>query len=523
MVNNPKPIQSISRLYFDNVSSFRKAYRKAKVQSDADMYQTISHFSPRDFIPLRPVITKENQKFIRTRFLKRKQKFYNEHNFSVLQSKAIHLEKLTFADRINRTENIIGDLTFANFLNAKGEIQISNRIYKYTDVGLFIVNADNYVELDKYLLKNKISRNLLIPSKKSSIKQFALKVPQGGYTQLKDGVTYYRNPSLNFLMLPSDPPTGGGGGGYPDEPVPTIPLNEFIDDLEWSNPRGSTIDLFGDGYKVIKEYDGGKRRIKLKAFDYNFGGIAFHLGVKVKHQYRGWTGIWRKEEVDKIVLGLQSAIYYYDVRDIFASVNINEINLNQNFLSPLNSLHSPGYFEVDMDDWGNVFVSNYVPATYNPYPWNFFDNTELIVELWSYNDIWNKYVLQNVNGALTGDKLNDYFFNTIWSNLSGTLQSITSDKTYSIPKDIVYLTKHPKPGIINFFRSFTYSQNNSAKVEETLDWGIGFTLNLMESNNFSFRLSADGGPLRQPKGFRGSVFGAILSNGKWRGIKFKFK
>ncbi|KIO77615.1 hypothetical protein TH53_08170 [Pedobacter lusitanus] len=41
---------------------------------------------------------------------------------------------------IDQLDMIIGDDNFSALLNSNGEIQIGSDIYKYTDVGLFIVN-----------------------------------------------------------------------------------------------------------------------------------------------------------------------------------------------------------------------------------------------------------------------------------------------------------------------------------------------------------------------------------------------
>lgn len=54
-------------------------------------------------------------------------------------------------DDIDDLEEIIGDDAYSAFLDSRAEIQVADQIYKYTDVGLFIVQDSKYDELKQYL------------------------------------------------------------------------------------------------------------------------------------------------------------------------------------------------------------------------------------------------------------------------------------------------------------------------------------------------------------------------------------
>ena len=58
-------------------------------------------------------------------------------------------------DYLDAIEEVIGDDTFAALLNSDGEIQVGEDVYKYTDVGLFIVKANKLDILKNYLTTNK--------------------------------------------------------------------------------------------------------------------------------------------------------------------------------------------------------------------------------------------------------------------------------------------------------------------------------------------------------------------------------
>ncbi len=45
--------------------------------------------------------------------------------------------------------------------------------------------------------------------------------------------------------------------------------------------------------------------MKVKFYSQNLY-LVYAVGCKVKHQYKGWTGLWRKENADKLGLGLNS-------------------------------------------------------------------------------------------------------------------------------------------------------------------------------------------------------------------------
>lgn len=520
--------QNDTRLYFASEESFNNTYENLKNKTEEEIFRHMSKIYEPGFIALRPIITDKNHKLIQKKLLKRKTNL-----FKTLEKKNLAGRQLkesvvhSYVERINNLDRIIGDRAFASFLNSDAEIQIGSKIYKYTDVGLFITKIKNYNQLINYLKINNISTNLLIPTKKASKLQIQREIPTGGYTSLEKDITYYRAPA-SLVALPPDMDTGGGGGGGGTPPshndIPSQSLEDFLANLESSYEGNGTFGgLFGTNKVCIKEYDGGDRRVKLKAFNYDYG-IAFHIGVKVKHQYKGWTGIWRKEDVDKIVLGVQAATFYYDFRSISLNA-IRFLDLDQAFYSPLLSKSYSGYYELGRDSYGNIRTLDYIPTKSNPYPYDMFDGDDLIVEVWSQNDIWDKYVLQSINGAITNEKLNDYFYTGIWNTLKNQVRDFTRDFNYTMPEQVTYMSKHPDDGILHVFKKIMKSDRSDAKVSETFGWGIGIGITLNPSNGFKV-INANVNPgapnLQRPKEFHATLFGATLSNGQWHGCKFSF-
>lgn len=512
--------QNDTRLYFASKESFKLTYESLKNKTEEEIYSQLSKVYQPNFIALRPIITQENSKLIQKKLRKRKIHFLKTTQKENLSNRNIKKSiKKPYTERVNDLEYIIGDRAFASLLNSDAEIQISNKIYKYTDVGLFITKTGNYDELIHLLETKRISTNLLIPTEKSSKSQILDEIPNGGYTSLENNITYYRSP----IKLKEKPNKPIGGGPNPPPPNDTTQsLEEFLANLETSYEGNGTFGgLFGTNKVCIKEYDGGGRRVKLKAFNYDYG-IAFHIGVKVKHQYKGWTGIWRKEDVDKIVLGVQAATFYYDFRNVSLST-IKFLDLDQAFYSPLLSKSYSGYYELGKNAYGDIQTLNYIPTHSNPYPYDMFNGDDLIVEVWSHNDLWDKYVLRNINKSLSNEKLNDYFYSTIWNTLKTQVRNFTKDFNYTMPEKITYMSKHPDDGILHVFKKVMKSNTNDAKIAETFGWGVGIGLTLNPSNGFKVRNANAGAPnLQKPNGFHATLFGATLSNGVWHGCKFSF-
>lgn len=59
----------------------------------------------------------------------------------------------TIEDRYDN-EGFINDDRFASILNAEGEVLVENRVYKYTEDGLYIVDEEDKEYLNNYIANN---------------------------------------------------------------------------------------------------------------------------------------------------------------------------------------------------------------------------------------------------------------------------------------------------------------------------------------------------------------------------------
>ena len=179
------------RLLFLNKESLTQIYQKYANASDENLSRFIQPFINEGFYSLRPVVTAENEALIYNYYKNR----IIEHNYLKKTSNSKSSARTIYEDQdaldyLDNIEDVIGDDTFAAFLNSNGEIQVGNEVYKYTDVGLFIVDEDRYVVLEDYLGSNEISNNLMYPTSMSSILQINDEFPNEGVTQIDQDLSY---------------------------------------------------------------------------------------------------------------------------------------------------------------------------------------------------------------------------------------------------------------------------------------------------------------------------------------------
>lgn len=120
-------------------------------------------------------------------------------------------------DDIDDLEEIIGDDAYAAFLDSRAEIQIANQIYKYTDVGLFIVQDSKYDALKQYLEVKKISDDLMYATDESIRLAYIESQPSEEKVVVSDGIEYFIAKYAPVVVGAGG--TSGGGTGNPTDPM----------------------------------------------------------------------------------------------------------------------------------------------------------------------------------------------------------------------------------------------------------------------------------------------------------------
>jgi hypothetical protein len=143
------------RLYFENQEALTAVFTAYADASAEELAPLLDPLYAQGFYSLRPVATEENEQLL-----------FNRYQSKIAQddsSKGIvtTLDENSF-NYLDEIESVIGDDTFSALLNSDGEIQVADKIYKYTDVGLFYSTEENFDQVKNYLSTNNISQDLKI-------------------------------------------------------------------------------------------------------------------------------------------------------------------------------------------------------------------------------------------------------------------------------------------------------------------------------------------------------------------------
>jgi len=143
------------------------------------LFESLMPFYDQGFISLRPPITEKYQSYIYEKLRETYQGALSEHE---------SLDKI-----LDRFEKIIGHDVLASMLNQQAEVQIADKIYKYTDIGLFEVDASQYPYLLEFMSSQRISADLLVDTDRTMGRAFLQThaSEDGSLTSLGNGTIKY--------------------------------------------------------------------------------------------------------------------------------------------------------------------------------------------------------------------------------------------------------------------------------------------------------------------------------------------
>lgn len=525
------------RLFFSNVESLQYAYDRVKDEEDEII---ANYIDSKGILSLRPITTPNNERLIEQKMSLRLQGLKSDEKFVEYKGTSVFNEE-EIEDDIDDLEDIIGDDAFAAFLNSDAEIQVADKIYKYTDVGLFIVKDDKYSELTDYLSVKKISNNLLIPTDENVREQYV----RENFYHNEGNITrpVHRDIEYFIIDIPRPRPIGEIEvmpiDDFPSplppktSPVPTPPKNnpspnpiaitkdpvdDFVNSLSYCNPRrGFFRGIFGQNNVCINNYE-KRRRIKLKAFNYNYL-LVYHTGVKVKHQYRGWTGGWRKEKVNEIRLGVEDAQFIYDYRghqNLHPQPSVPRLttiyNNNSRLIFDANVKWEPGFYPN---------IQKIVGYSIQGYPSLLKDNIyieDIIGNIRTSNSLLDKAIYDAIkagNKELASDNLNKKFIKETLGFLEQTWKELGKKERPN--NEITYSLNIPEIGLFAVNKRLYRVGYNTAKVDKTFDWGFHIGIDIGSDGKVSPNTS--GGGLKKPENFRADLYGVVRRGNNWYGVK----
>lgn len=505
------------RLFFNTKEDFQDIFDQLK---DLEEEKIASFIDSKGITSLRPVVTEGNEQLINDLTVKRIEALKDNPRFMETKDAKERLSnKESMIEDIENIESQIGDDTFAALLNSDGEVQIGTDIYKYTDTGLFVINEDNYLALNKYLAMNNISDNFLYPTNDDVRTNFVQeRVSPNNSLQLidpNDGIYYF---PIEITVPPYNPPAGN------QPPQPTVSTNpsdamyNYINNLQSCSPTNGLFDnLFGDNDVCTDKYE-NRRRVKTKAYNYNYV-LVYNLGVKVKHQYRGWTGFWRKENTDDIRLGVISGSFVYDYSTYFDPVpsqyRITTIyNNNSRLMFDATTNWAPGFYPnaytmtgYSTQNYPKLFRDDYyIEDILNR--WVDFSSNNFLIDkaIWSALDAGNK--------NLASAYMNKKFWDESYKFLGDTWQALGKPKP---DNNITYSLNVVEKGKLLIHKTLYRNAPGGDKVEKSFDWGFQAGINIASDGKISPNTSGSG--LKKPSNFKVTMYGIAKRNGQWHGSK----
>ncbi|MCC9065695.1 hypothetical protein [Flavobacterium piscisymbiosum] len=488
------------RLSFANKTAFLEFYNTSKKESnDAIASMLEERFYKNNFYSLKPIVNDETEvKEVQKHFAKIRQqqlinKSINSKNASQIADGILLDEAII--DHYDIAEDIIGDELFLSLLNEDAEIQVDDIIYKYTDQGVLFCNKEKIYELYHFMQIYQIKS--LSEIGEMNVYGYPKFNPNGGLKQVTANITSFVDDKVtenNSSALPK--PISNESLTASISPI----FNNVVDNLEVCNPKSPWLaNLFGKTKVCTTNYE-SKRRVKLKYYNVNLF-LAYSIGVKVKNQFRGWTGIWREENTNEVALGVNSVTWFFDNSKIFSN--------NSNSMIANYYVTDTGKLYTSLNSYNNAIYA----GTNKPIPNLPFKKLDMIIEV----------AADYIGKDLTEYQIRKLFYGSIYGQAEKIMKSLNKPMN-----EIGVIINQRGQTIVQYYNLGT-SCTNCSDRQKTFDWAV-------VSPKITYTFGAgNGGDLNVKTGFNDlkfdfknpkvtgiNIYGMVNKNGTWHGFKMVF-
>lgn len=512
-------------LVFSSIDFLTRKVDEIKEMEDVQKEQYLYFFYNKGFEPLFPRYREDDATRL-TQFANNKKARLQKRATSgslMVTGKSVPTEIDEDGDLVEEfDDDLISDDDFASVLNSQREVIVGDSLYKYTYDGLYAVKTVDKPLLDNYIADNDIE--FLVQENENIIRGESLVTPKikrkvTTETDLQKVSNCHDNmsiePAQNELTQYFDDlscgggSTGGGstGGGSTNTPDHTASLIAYVKDLDECNTingfLNSGFGLFGVSKKCYSKFS-SKYRTKTKYYKENYL-IYNAIGVKVKHQKKGWTGLWRAKSTDEVALMISQASFKYTINipgfpNMYAPPKLyffeNKIFNSQGQLqSYSNSIYKPPFPEI-------------------PYV------SEVII---------TEFINHQTGADLSVEDLREHFYTGAWSIAK---QIVNSSKGRD-PKNVTHILYSPTKVYLTFI-DLNQRKLNTKKITNVFDYNFGigfkFNVNVDAAGNYSTDLISgfDLGTLSIPKLYdydevKMDFVGVTRRGSTWKGSKLVYK
>lgn len=500
-------------LSFSSKHSLNQTVKGLKQLNDNEKEIKLNTFYEQGFKPLYPHFNENDTKRL-SEFSKRKRLKTQK----LLTNNSLARTILTEIDEDGELveefdDDLISDDEFAAILSDEREIIVNDTLYKYTYSGMFSVHKNEKQFLDNYIQENNIE--YLIPEPTSLPRgetKPTTKITQSLPTAQK--VLYPNNDCEPYeagidQFFNDDCNSGGGssGGGSNTTVNHTQNLVNLIDNLDACNTLNGFLNsgfgLFGVSKKCYSNFS-SKYRTKTKYWKENYL-IWNSIGVKVKHQKKGWTGTWRAKSTDEVALSISQASFKY---------TINIPNFPQSYAP------QKLYFFEDKIFNSQSQIINYQ----NQYQTPPFPDVPFVSEV-----VVTEFIDDTFGYDLSVNKMRELFYQGIWQGAKSIVESYKNRQ----PKNVTHIIYTPTTVYINYV-DLERRQLNTKKIVNRLDYNFGlgfkFNVNVDSQGNYSTDVSSVGDALGNiiiPKLYdyddvKMDFVGATRKGNTWKGSRIVY-
>lgn len=505
-MNDETGILQDGRLAFVSEEDFQSFYNELKSEDFEDVAKKLEDFYAADFYSLLPVLTDKNEETQASRHLAK----INENYSKSSSSKGNGLTEKETLDYFGDLEDMFGEETFAALINDKGEIQVNRKIYKYTDVGLFIVPKNQINKLNEFLSKKNVAGDFTTSTSDIVRNEFiamfgncddkAITISDSGVGI--SSLQYYVHPGFRCgVGINSEGDvTGKSNSDLMDKSTPDE-IRAISAGLKiCSGSKPWLANLFGTTKICDDQYD-KDHNLKIKYYTNNYV-LGYSIGVKVKHQKKGWTGIWREQKAEEMAVGINSVTWAYN------KVNVFPTNLN---------FPAIWYFNGDNKVYSSqlgAMQATYVGIGGAPLlELPFVRDADLIVE-----------IVTNDFGFLKTEKeVRKFFYDNVYNSAKSLLKSY---RNKDLRKAVAIINANQQTWIQYY--DFTYQCENCDEYQRVFDWGAvtpKITYKFGGTNGFgggTFKPSFESFDFKNPKVTGINMYGMSKNYGKWHGSNLVF-
>lgn len=496
LFNNVLGIQILNeRAFFNTREELSEMLELIEEFSEEEVVEFSNELNQSSFISLVPIVDEESE----------------ENIYSKLLNTGLINEATDVGNLFDDINDIVGHDGLKLLLNSSGEIQIADEVFKITDTGVFSVKTSNYESLPLFLQENNISTTPYIKTDVSVISEI---VEFNKFGVVNDSPIYI-NQDIKFFNSPINEPYDYSKYEISNNDIiETDPdLNQILIQIPDCSPRNTVWNklvsgLFGPNL-VCKDVYQSKRRVKTKAINQDFGFI-YLTYAKVKHQYKGWTGIWRKEKTMELRMFIEGAQFEYHLNAISVH-DFGNLLYDRSFYFPvgIRVIQNPVTDNISIEQQ-NYNSLNHVFR--NDYTIDFFGTG------WTALD----HSIQNgIDSQLSAKQFNNWFYTGIYTATKSVMEGVNGAFNYnSLNK--TFISKFPETGNIIMQVSKNSRDFNSAKISKTFDFGAQFGMSSNVESWSNISITSGSNNALKPKNFRIKIIGAVNTGTGWRGNSLNY-